>query len=296
MSDKKIWFGRPGAFQWMPAPATGMTARNQGYSETLDFENGYADVVRSKATHKVFDFNFPVQDATGAEGLDIYSDYAAGLLGSGETVYWSDAMNYDTNLATVGWSAPGLQELGFKSVAPDATSVIYSATASNSFRQPPRTAQFDLGTVTANSPAGQKMIVPIPPTHTLHVGFSGAITGTGVLRVRPINADGTYAATTNLTALSATASTRLNATFAGSSYAAVEIYLTRTAASAATVTITSLMAQLHLTGISPLLTGNFISGKGTLGLKFSDSAIPETYIMAERHLKGLATTLTEVIQ
>jgi len=288
----QIWFGRPGDFRWMPAPATGMSARNEGYSETINFENGRASVVRSKASHKVFEWIFPVQDATEYEGLDVYSEYATGLRGIGDKVYWADPMNYDTNLFPPGWAAPALQEQGWKSVAPLAT-VTYLNTAANSYLQPSRTATFNLNSIPANTPAGASVIIPIPPSHTLSIGHSGANIGAAAVVARPINFDGTYATVVPLTPLNPVNFTRYNATFAGSSFSAVEVYLRQTTVSAGnSVTITSLSARLD--SLSLPTTDVFVSGKGTTGMKFADGAISETYVMQDRHLKGMSTSLVEV--
>jgi hypothetical protein len=57
-----------------------------------------------------------------------------------------------------------------------------------------------------------------------------------------------------------------------------------------------MMAQLWPTGFTPPLSttgGNFIAGQGHRGLKFADDAVVESYVMVNRHLKGLSTTLVE---
>jgi hypothetical protein len=59
------------------------------------------------------------------------------------------------------------------------------------------------------------------------------------------------------------------------------------------------MAQLWPIGVSPVLTGNFIEGKGHRGLKFADDAAVESYVLVDPtrnvpvHYKALSTRLVE---
>jgi len=171
--------------------------------------------------------------------------------------------------------------------------VAYTNTASNVYNQPLRSAQF--GFASSAIPTGTNSIatIPIPPTHTLNIGVSGsASTSATSVYVRPINPDGTYATAVKLTLLDPTASTRMNATFAGSSYPAVQVYLKGDIA--ATLTIASMMARLVETGRSLTLTGNHMPGEGHTGLEFSNDAIVENYTYMYPPRKGISTTLVEV--
>lgn len=107
------------------------------------------------------------------------------------------------------------------------------------------------------------------------------------------------AATSNLTLLSSSGSTRMNASFSGASYQYAKVYITRTSAAVSTITLSSMMAQLWPIGVTPVTTGNFIEGKGHRGLKFADTATTESYVLVDPnrnipvHYKGLSTTLVE---
>lgn len=281
----------------VPIPSSGMQAGSDGYSESLDFEYGGADVVSAPETHRVYEMTWGVREASGSAGLDIIARYAQKQYGRG-LIYFADPYNYGTNLLDPVLASPGLIEQGWRNIFD--TTPTYSAVGANSYDQPLRKATWSV-TTTANALPTDKRhvrVVPIHPDYTLHLGFSGGATGTAVLRVRPINADGSYAATTDLTLLSETASTRLNATFAGSSYKAVEIYITRTSSATSTLTLASGMAQLWPTGMSPVLTGNWIAGQGNTGCKFGEAALPQEYIFVDNgrsyRLKGMSTTLVEV--
>lgn len=282
---------------YIPTPDSGMAATSSGYSELLEFENGGADVVASVGTHRTYDMEWSLREASGAAGLDIVRNYQQKMYGPG-LIYFADPMIFDQNCLPPAWATPALIEQGWKRISSAVPT--FSNVSTNIYSQPARKAVFTI-TGAANvipTSANQIAVLVIPPTHTLHVGFSAAKTNTGVIRVRPINLDGSYASVTDLTLLTDTASTRMNATFSGATYKAVEIYITHTAADTSTVTITSGMAQLWKTGLSPTLTGPHIAGGGNTGCKFTSDALPESYTLVEqgrmRHLKGLSASLTEV--
>lgn len=290
-----IWFGIPGVkMQWCPAPLAAPEASNINFVESLAFENGGADVSRSKQYRKQYAFSFSGLSEE-LNGIGVYNKYASGFYGDG-LFYFADPYAFETNLFPAGWASPGLIEQGWQSIS-DSSTVVYQNTSANSYNQPPRKARFTISQTANSVPVKSNSIVriPIPPTHTLNMGVSGAATtGTPVVRVVPINTDGTDASPVDLTLLTDTSATRMNATFAGSSYQAVKVYFTRTTTASSTLTITSMMARLVETGSSLTLTGNHMPGEGHTGLEFLDDARVETYTYMYPPRKGLSTTLVEV--
>ena len=290
MTSKTIWFGIPTVrMQNVPAPLAGAQSTNVSHVEQMQFYNGGTDVERSLAYHKEYEFEFNAPLA-GSEGLGVFNKYASGFYGTG-LIYFADPYTFETNVFPAAWASPGLVERGWPAISAFHSS--YVATASNTVLQPPRSAVFTITDSTVPD-MPYRCVVPIPPDYTLYVGVSGSSTGAGVVRARPINPDGSYATTSNLTLLSPTGSTRLNTTFAGSSFAAVEFYVTRSSAAAATVTIASMMARLYPTGFSPVLTGQHVPGDGHTGLVFADDARVETYQYIDPPRKALTTRLVEV--
>jgi hypothetical protein len=290
---KQIWFGIPGVkMQWCPAPSAGATASNVGYVETMAFENGGAAVARSKQARKQYAFSFNGL-SKDLDGISTYTKYASGFYGSG-LIYFADPFAFETNLFPAAWASPSLIEQGWENIYDVTPS--FSATSTNVYSQPIRKATWSVTTAANAVPtqANSVAIIPIPPTHTLNIGASGTKTGTAVVRVVPLNTDGTDATAVDLTLLDPTASTRMNATFAGSSYQAVKVYITRTTADASTITLTSMMAQLYKTGTSPVLPISHLPGEGHTGLTFTDEARVENYVYIDPPRKGMATTLLEV--
>lgn len=287
----KMWIGGPGNhYQWVPAPSIDSTIQRNRNVETIKFDNGGGDVRRSKAYQLQYDFNFsgPAHDV---DGIDAFNRFASGYYGDG-LMYVAHPATFETNMFGAQWASPALIREGWANIYTVAPS--YVAIVSPGYNQPAYNATWQI-TTDAGVPT-KKFTIPIPPTHTLHVGASGAATGAGVVRVRPIDTNGDYATPTDLTLLSGSGDTRMNATFAGSAYSAVEVYLTRTSPVSSTVTLQSMMAQLYKTGYTPSMPSNHYQGEGASGMEFTDNAFVETYAYMFPPHKGVSTSLVEVGQ
>lgn len=288
MTTKKMWGGIPTKhMQWLPCPQISSPIVRSRYVETIEFENGGGDAVRSKQYRVEYPFEFAGL-AHEVEGIDAFGKLASGFYGDG-LMHFAHPANFQTNIFAAAWASPGLIEQGWTSIY--ANEPTFTDTASNSYSQPPRSAVFIVDTEV--DAVGRKFTIAIPPSHTLHIGASGSATGTAVVRVRPINPDGAYATVTDLTLLSATGATRMNSTFSGSSYQAVEVYITRTSLVDSTLTLASMIAQLYRTGFTPTVTAH-VAGAGTTGMEFVDDAVVEEYTYMFPPRKGISTTLIEV--
>lgn len=296
-----IWFGwtdrlEGGLFQWAPAPQRGISVRNAGYSEGAVFENGRRARARSAQYAKVYTIT-AVGESKEIDGYTVYNKAASGFYGVRKWRF-ADYYAFETNMFPAGWSEPVRRETGWYNTG--VSEPTYSATAANSYNQPPRKATFSIATASAATPLTDSTIpyvdIPIPPSHTLHLGCTGAATGTAVVRVESwVNGATTPGATANLTLLGETGSTRLNATVSGASYNWARVFYTRTSSATSTLTPISLMAQLWPTGITPILIGNHLTGEGHTQLDFADDAIVEDYEYIYPPRKAISTTLEEVI-
>ncbi len=258
-----IWFGTKEKMQYAKVMLSELPSSMINWNSVLQYQNGGADVVASYASHRAFDASWN----GNADEVGIIKDYQQGLYGSG-LIYFTLPHAERRNLFAPNWAAPrliGTETNGWPELYTTAGTQV--ATASNVYSQPAYGRTY---TTTATLPDAlattKRFFIPLPPNKTLHLGWSGSQTGSGQVYYRVLNSDGTWDASVALTALSATASTRINANVAGSTGIGVEVYLY----GAGTVTITSLVAQLWDTGVSPTLTGNFISGKGYSGMKFAN--------------------------
>lgn len=285
----KMWFGIPGVhMQYVPCPLIGSTVTRKRYVERMQFENGGGDARRSAQYQMEYNFAFS-GEAHAVDGIDAFNKFASGFYGDG-LIHLAHPAAFETNLFPAAWATPALVEQGWKNIA---TAVpTFANTNTSSYGQPARTATWNV----TDQPGlfTEKVTLVIPPTHTLHLGVSGVATGSGVVRVQPILADNTYGTEQDLALLSKSASTRMNTTFSGATYSAVQVYITRSADTVSTVSVTSMMAQLYKTGSTPTLPTTHYQGEGSTGLVFVDDAIVETYSYMFPPRKGISTTLVEV--
>jgi hypothetical protein len=253
-----IWFGNAEKYQYVKAMLSELPSGSVNWNQVVQKQRGTASVFSSRASHKVFDLSW----SGTAEETAVFGDYQAGLYGTGK-IYFVLPAAKRTNLFSPQWAAPRLIEVeasGWTEIYD--TTATFSATTTNVYSQPPRSATY----TTAATVPNQRYTIPIAPTETLSLGWTGSATGSGAVYYRVLKADGTYATPVALTAIAATSSTRMNATIAGnaSTAVAVEVYLY----GAGTVTVTSLQAQLWPTGATVTNTGSFQPGRGFRGLEF----------------------------
>ena len=304
----ELWFGTVQNCQWVPMPADVQRRTISSIeSGTLERGGGYAS--RSAGQHSVYDFTFSTREAHGASGLDVFQEYSTGLWNDYSTVvdgfnpndlvYFLDPMNAEANLFPPHWAAPMLSLSGDW---PWIGNFVSSAgTIANTYRQPARTVTFNVTHAAATLPAEtrRRMVIPIPPGYTLRWGWSGTRTGTGVVRSEAHHKTGGASLNHTGTPQLADGATRLAHTINGDTYDYVTIGLGRTSSVASTVSITSMMAQLHPnSGATPAVTGAHIAGLGNTGCVFDGDAIPESYYLVHEaqalHLKGLSFGLKEV--
>jgi len=294
---KQIWFGIPTRnMQWVPAPLAGAGSSNVAYVDSMLFENGGASVERSTSFHKeyTFEFNAPL---SGSDGLNIFNKFASGFYGTG-LIFFADPYIFESNLFPAHWASPGLVEDGWPNIYFGATNpaLTFANTAANVHAQPARTMQQVVTAGLTTPPVRNygSVVIPVPQGHTLNFGWSGSVSGVGGVYYRTISAVGAYGTPTAITALSATASTRMNVAVTSASAVAVQFYFGASGVGVGQVNVTSMMAQLYKTGTTPTLTGGHVAGEGHTGLMFADGARVETYSYIDPPRKALATTLVEV--
>jgi hypothetical protein len=286
-----LWFGNTTKFVTIPAPDLPFSVTDGGYGDSMDFESGGSLSEVSQGFAKRYDFAYDIQDST----IDRIKRFRQGSYGSG-LLNFANPFAYQTNLFSPAWAEPGLIEGGDWPSIYD-TDPTFAAVSSNSYDQPLRKATFTI-TNTNTSPTKSRSIfyIPVPPTYTLHLGVSGAATGTAVVRATGYNIAGGSSSSSNLTLLTDTSSTRLNATFAGSSYDYVAVEFRRTSSASSTLTVTSMLAQLWPTRVTPTLTGNHRPGDGQTGLRFLGGSMTSSYrlLTSADHFAGLGFSMVEV--
>lgn len=289
-----LWFGNTTKFVAAPVPDLPFDASPLGYSETFQSESGGMFAQTSQGEAKAYQFNFSIGSAAA---IGLYRRFKVGSFGSG-LVNFANPFAFESNLFSPAWAEPGLID-GFFSDWPNIFDVApsFSDVSANVYDQPLRKATWSIFQAANTAPSNQSstFIIPIPPTHTLHLGCSGSVTGTAVAHVEAVNIAAGTSTGSNLTLLTDTASTRLNASFSGASYDYVAVDFRRTSSAASTLTITSMLAQLWPTGVSPTLTGNHRPGDGHTGLMFTSSAGLQHRLMSDgENFNSGSFALTEV--
>jgi hypothetical protein len=296
MTQSTLWIGTTSKFVSAPLPDLPLEARLSGYGADAQLESGLLAGIQGFAQAKQYDFIFTLADS---RELALYRRLRQGSFGTG-LIYFPDPMAQRVNLFPPHWAEPGLIETTDWPSTAD-TDPTYSNVSTNVYDQPLRKSTFNV-TATANTAptkATSSIILPIPPDQTLWLGVSGAVTGTAVQRVVAHNIAAGSSTGSSLTLLTDTASTRLNASFAGSSYDYVEVFGEwRTTSASSTLVVTSRIAQLWPTGTTPTLTGNHMAGEGNTGCIFVGPQWTDTYRIASddgtRLYRDAAYSLIEV--
>lgn len=310
-SGRKMWFGNRQRFQAVPTPATGAVKSNTKYNESGTLENGGGWAVQSRASHANWAFDFPVQEAHGAQGLDVFREYDSGMwdwYGSSTSgfdrrnlIYFADPMNYTSNLFPPNWATPSLPTTGDWHWIGNYSNTYLSP--ANTMNMPPIYPEFSV-TNTPYTPPGSTrnyVVIPIPPSHQLFWGWSGSRTGTGVVTARAINSVTGATADFDKTPNTITGAQRIGSVpISGLDYDHAIIFLNRTTAVTSLVRIASMTAQLWPIGVTPDLNGKHQQGMGTTGAVFDGGAVPESYVMVDPtrnvpvHYKGLSFQMREI--
>lgn len=296
---KVMWFGNVAHAQWVPCPLAGMTRTFEGVTNEFVADNGGLWIDDSAADHAVYAMEFPMVD-NGYEGIEAFTRFKNGSYGTvkrlGRDGYlrFIDPMRMDDNLFSQVWGEPAITE-GSDWKAIYDTVPTYSNVSSNSWHMPLRKATYSVTSATNALPtkANSVFTLLIPEGHVIWLGAAGAATGTAVLRVQPINLDGSLAAVQDITLAADTAQPALSKSFSGATYKAVRIYITRTSSATSTITLASLWAQCRAIGITPVMSRH-IPGLGASGGKFRDSSRVQVYGKVSSKMVGASLVLAEV--
>ncbi|MGN6324497.1 hypothetical protein [Pseudolysinimonas sp.] len=260
MNGQQMWFGTRGHERWVKAPQTGADFSRKKFSSQLNFLNGGAAILGSRASHAEYNMSWPV-----ASRLDLRAilDFAGRLYDNdplakymvpANLIYFVDPMEMELNLAPISWGSPMLAATDAPSLLADARPDVV-ATDANTAGYPSFSAEY---AITAAS-VPRSFYLPIPPGYKLWAGFHGSATGAGGVQVTPAGG-----APTKLTALGL-GQTRVQDSFAGAT--GVDIQLVGNAGD--TIKLTALILQLIKTSFVPD-PGGYISGRGHSGCAFAD--------------------------
>lgn len=289
-----MWFGTvegPSAkLQFIECPQSGAEHSFTNTFSSGQYQQGGYYQSQSADSAQSYGFTW-YGDISSEHDIDEILAYRSKIYGTGY-IYFVDPMWQDDNIFRSNYSNPELIGRGHFNWGHGKPT--FSLTPANTNDCPAFTATWALGDVASGDVTGTPFTMIIPPDMTLWIGWRGSASDGGTLVAEGVGKGLTTVS--DLTPLSETGSTYLADSFDGSDYQAVRVYMTvDTADPAATVSVTSLVAQLHPTGVTPPLTGSHRHGKGFSGMMFSDGgSLPITLVQAPRKIRTFATQLTEV--
>lgn len=291
----QVYFGTGSYQTWLDAPQTGMTAGSNSSVDQYQFLNGRSYVKRSTGSSRAFSMNWlgSINGTTVQSSLQTVKSFADGLYGTGP-FYWLDPFAMSSNLMPPHWAAPMLGQTDW----PDLVSNIVPTFTTNAYANdfPMKYATYAL---TGSYVGDRKVTIIIPATHTLNFGWHSTVGGnmattTAGVRMNLYNRSTGAVTASNPPSLLAGGTTRTNATVDGATYSKVEIFLANGSASAASVNVVAMIAQVLLTGTS-VATGGFLAGAGTTGIEFTTSPTIEYYSSAINNGQvGMSASFVEV--
>lgn len=305
-TGKKVWLGNRNWFQFAPAPKAGLTAQHKSYVDVFEKQNAGIAVVRSNRYSKIYNINVDglTQDL---DGISVYGKYATGMYGNLD-IHFFDEYAAKTNHFALGWSAPGLVELGWKNIGKETPT--YSNVATNTWNLPLRKATWGITTAANATPLTDTTIpftvIPVPTGYDLYLSINGTSTSSGAGTAAVVMeywANGAAAATTTVRHTSAGMMQTNDATaptwgytrlVSGADSGYYKFFMNRSTTDTITLTLTQMRAVLVPTGTTAPAANVWLPGEGHVGLQFTDSAMVESYDFISPPRKGLSTTLTEV--
>lgn len=291
----KVYFGNDQKQTWILAPKGEMTTTSTSKTTITDLLSGRRHIKRTNGASRSFPVSWlgSMNSSDMTESLHTIKDFADGLYGD-SPFYWLDPFAMSSNLMPPHWAAPMLAEHDWPMLKSGATPTFTSDSGTNGY--PIKDVMY--GGIAGGYVGDKKVVLIIPSGYTLHFGWHSRVGGesaatTGGIRIKRYNRSTNEATEINPVAL-AGGTTRTNTTVSGTTYKKVEIYLANGSVDSDNIFIHAMIAQILPDGAS-VPTGNFISGRGTTGLDFSDSVEIQYYTSALMDgMIGLSTTLMEV--
>lgn len=302
---KTVYFGNGRYQTWIKAPRTDMAAPAVGYASKLDFLNGGSSVRRSNRSHRELGMSWTgqINGTDSTEDMQVIKDFYDGLYGAGP-FYWLDPYAISSNLMPPHWAAPMLAQYDWPDLDQSLTPTFTDASYANGY--PYRYATYNM---TASEVGDRKVTIIIPSGYTLSFGWHSTAAGISAasaagVRITPyLRSTGAATTVQNPASLLAGGTTRVSTVttagamsqFDGATYSKVEIYLANGSASASSVNIVAMIAQVLVTGNTPA-TGGFISGRGTGALEFmSAPTISNISAAINGGLVEVSASFTEVV-
>lgn len=260
---KQVWFGTADDMRWVPAPLSGAQSAEVRWRAVDQYLNGGAFVRQSTTAHQEISLTWGVQSTESLAPV-------VSLLHQPGPFYYVDPIAAQSNIVPSYWASPQAWLDDGPPLVPGLTPVKIAGTSVNGY--PATSVRFTTTKATTNT----NLTIPVPPGYTLRLG----VHGTG----------GTYKLNSGTAAspLTTASNTRTNLSINGPVFANLKV------ASAATCTITGIIAQVLPTGTSPK-AGGFLPGLGATALMLKDDPSITNYsAVLPNAQRGIAANFVEV--
>jgi hypothetical protein len=278
--NRKVYFGNAVMQFWIPAPQSGLTASNTGFSTTAQLLSGRAFTKRSVASHRGFDAAWvgPLNSEVSEDSLHTIKDYSDGIYGNGP-FYWLDPYATKTNLLAPHWAAPMLTEKDWPTICAipsgsGATSFV--PTESNTKSYPYKSLNINLESTDSFESANANRVI-IPTAHRFHFGWHGdVISGDATVILRAYSRSTGLPTDITTSPLSVNSAIRTNTQVSGTTYSMVDVIVVKPAGATSEIRIAGMIAQVR-GEVEAVPQGDFISGRGTTSIEFSSLPQIEYY-------------------
>lgn len=258
---RRMWFGTEESMRWIQTPLSGAEMGAEGTHSEATLLSGGGFAQHSWGSHKVYDFEWP--DTSARQAAQTMKSYRDGTFGRG-LIYFVDPMIYDLNVLPARWADPSM------AIGDEGATLVYGVyptatpTTGHAVNDlPVYSAQYDLTDVNVGYRGIEdSLFIPIPEGFRLMLGAIYAATGnsgvyvsevtdTGTgdpIRLSPLTSDSTYIVNSSVTGVKG-----------------VRLWVGKTEAGTATVTLTALTARLvpGTTGSSMAPGSGTVYGYGT---------------------------------
>lgn len=276
--DRKVYFGNSTKQLWIPAPQTGLSASSQAFFSDTQLLSGRANLKRSSANHRRFSpaWRGSLNAASINDSLHTIKDYFDGIYGEGP-FYWLDPFAVDSNILAPHWASPMLSLSDWPTISSVGAASLVD-TAANTKNYPYKSLRIEFTADIQESASYARVI--IPAGYKFHFGWHGEQnSGDATVVLRAYPRAGGSAVDIETDPLAVTSAIRTNKTVSGTTYSMVDVLIANPTASASEIDIAGMIAQV-LPDSDSVEQGDFVSGRGTMGMQFS-SAPQISYISSK---------------
>lgn len=273
-----MWFGTKDYSRFITTPQTGADVSPQAWSANGTLLNGQGYAMGSFGSHKEYTFSWGRSAAR--ENAQLMKSFFDGSFGRGK-MYFQDPLTYTTNVLPARWADPSnTANFEGSQLVPGVNPTTVPSSGFEVNQLPVRSAVFNLNSVSANPTLtdDNALFIPIPDGMQLNLGaFYSTTLGTAGVKVTTATAGGAPTATTTTLTPLASNATSFTPDVITKAPGVIGVYLWigKSVAANATVTVTAIHARLSPVGKSPAGPRAWVGGQGNAGVRFAG---PPTYI------------------